>query len=399
MKNLISILSGTSADIKKEMLTMGVHPGGISIMLPKSRFKVIKLKDIPVTSANIIKQDMLAYGGEAATHAGTINHSIKKTDVLLFGTDQQIKSLTAKLKSQYFGLKELAFDIEEAIKAYDTPAADIKAGKTTLKLSSRTYIMGILNVTPDSFSDGGKYYHVEAAVEHAEQMLRDGADIIDVGGESTRPGSKSVSVKEEINRVVPVIKRLSKITKAVISIDTTKAAVAEAAIMAGARMINDISGLSFDKKMGKVAAKYKVPVVLMHIQGKPRTMQKNPVYKDLMLDVISRLQNSITLAIKCQIPRRMLIVDPGFGFGKTVEHNLEILKDLKELKVLGCPILVGTSRKSMIGNVLGLGTDERMEGSVATAVMAAMNGASIIRAHDVKETKRALTVCDRVQKG
>jgi dihydropteroate synthase len=396
--NIVSILELDKVSLKREMERMAVHPGGISIMLPKTEFRVVKVKDIPVISANIIKQDMLAIGGEVATNWGTIDHSAKRTDVLICGTKAQFKRLTEKLKGQYFGLHQLALDINSAMNGYSSGPAKLKVKGREFNWSKRTYIMGILNVTPDSFSDGGEFFDINDAIARAKKMISEGADIIDIGGESTRPGAKPVSTKEEISRVVPVIKKLSKLTRTIISIDTTKALVAEAAIKAGALMINDISGLRFDPKMAITAAKYKVPVILMHIKGKPRTMQKRPKYDDLMCEIIYYLKNSINLAIKAGIPGNMLIVDPGFGFGKDVEHNLDILKRLKEIKVLGCPILIGTSRKSTIGKILDLPPNDRLEGSEATAAVAIVNGANILRVHDVMQISRVAKVCDSVYK-
>ncbi len=396
MEHSITILDIDELDLEKEMIRAQVHAGGIRIMLPKAQFRIVKIKDVSVTSANIIKQDMLSFGGEAATSRGTIDHSAKKTDVLIFGTIQQIRSLASKLKKQYFGLKDIAYGIEEALNNFDAEPKPLKIGKKLLNFSKRTYVMGILNVTPDSFSDGGKFINFSDAVAHGKKMIEDGADIIDVGGESTRPGAASVTEAEEIARVVPVIRELSKIKGAAISIDTMKSKVAEAAIKAGASMINDVSGLRFDKRMASLAARKKVPVIVMHMLGNPRTMQKDPAYDDLIPDIISYLQNCITIAIKGGVKKSGIIVDPGFGFGKTVAHNLEILKRLRELKVLGCPVLIGTSRKSTIGAILDLPPDRRMEGTAATVAASIAGGANIIRVHDVSEMLRVARMCDAI---
>ena len=393
---LISIPDLDKDGLISEMRRMQVHDKGIKIMLPKGQFRTVKIKDLPVTSANIIKQDMLSFGGDAATAMGTINHSIKTTDVLIFGTLQQFKNLTSKLKHQYFGLKKIAARIDDALFVNDKEPKPMKIGAKTFDFNKRTFIMGILNVTPDSFSDGGKFVNLNDAVAHGKKLLEAGADIIDIGGESTRPGASPVNAADEIKRVIPVIRELARIKGAVISIDTTKSKVAEAAVKAGASMINDISALRNDKKMAKAAARYGVPIVLMHMLGNPRTMQENPVYKDLISDIISCLQNRISLAIKGGVQRNRIIIDPGFGFGKTLEHNLEILRRLKELKVLGSPILAGTSRKSMIGKILGLSPDKRVEGTIATVVAAIANGANIVRVHDVLEAARAAQMADAI---
>ena len=254
--------------------------------------------------------------------------------------------------------------------------------------------MGILNVTPDSFSDGNLFLDANKAINHAKQMVKDGADIIDVGGESSRPGSEPVSEEEELKRVSQIIKKLKDEIKVPISIDTYKPKVAEECIKLGASIINDINGLR-NEEMIKVAAKYKVPVVIMHMKGSPKTMQKNPEYKDVVMEIKQSLAQQIKKAKKAGIGD--IIIDPGIGFGKTMEHNLQILKNLSKFKDLGCPILVGTSRKSFIGNITNLPVNERLEGTLASIAIAVMNGANIIRVHDVKECKRALMVADGIK--
>ena len=257
--------------------------------------------------------------------------------------------------------------------------------------------MGILNVTPDSFSDGGLFFNEQSAVEQALRMVKEGADIIDVGGESTRPGAKSVSVKEEIKRVVPVIKALARKVKVPISIDTCKAKVADEAVSAGASIINDISGLRFDKEMAKVAAHHKVPVVIMHIQGTPGNMQKNPVYKALIPEIMDCLREGIDIALKAGVSDDMIIIDPGIGFGKTVEHNLEIINRLDEFNGFEKPILLGPSRKSFIGRLLGdLPATDRLEGTAAAIAIGISKGANIIRVHDIKEMSRVAKIADAI---
>ncbi|KPK03035.1 MAG: dihydropteroate synthase [Nitrospira bacterium SG8_35_4] len=266
--------------------------------------------------------------------------------------------------------------------------------------TQRTYIMGILNVTPDSFSDGGSYLRRDSAVEQALAMERDGADIIDVGGESTRPGAEKVSVKEEIQRVVPVIEEITKRVQIPVSIDTYKSAVAEAAVSAGASMINDISGLRFDPQMPSIAALHKIPVVIMHIKGTPENMQKNPVYTSLISEIMDYLREGIHIAMQAGIPGDRIILDPGIGFGKTVEHNLEIIQRLNEFEGFEKPVLLGHSRKSFIGRILDdLPVTDRLEGTAAAAAIGIFNGANIIRVHDVKEMVRVARVADAIRRG
>ncbi len=264
-------------------------------------------------------------------------------------------------------------------------------------LGKRTLIMGILNATPDSFSDGGEYNSLDNAVEHALQMLEDGADIIDIGGESTRPGAIPVDAQEEIQRVVPVIKALRKTTEACISIDTHKAIVAEAACDAGANMINDVSSGTLDAEMPDVASRSGCPVILMHMRGTPQTMQAMTDYANIMEDIYMFLNERIDCFIEAGCNRDSMIVDPGFGFGKTPEQNLEILRRLAELKNLGCPLLIGTSRKSTIGKILGdVSVNNRLEGTAATVAIAIANGADIVRVHDVQQMARVAKMSDAI---
>ena len=265
-----------------------------------------------------------------------------------------------------------------------------------IKFGSRTYIMGILNVTPDSFSGDGIYQDVNKAVEAAEKMVEDGADIIDIGGESTRPGSKPITVEEEIKRTISVIKKLSKRINAPISIDTAKSEVARLALENGASMVNDITGMESDQKMIGVVREFDAKVVLMHIKGAPQTMQDNPVYGDLLQEIKEKLRAIIEKAAALGVKKENMIVDPGIGFGKTLEHNLRILNRLFEFKEFGLPVLVGPSRKSFIGKLTGAEPDKRIFGTIASVAIAIKNGADIIRVHDVKEIKQAVLVSDAI---
>ena len=270
---------------------------------------------------------------------------------------------------------------------------DIDCGKYKLKLGTKTYIMGILNVTPDSFSDGGKFNELDKAVLHAKEMLKQGADIIDIGAESTRPGSKEVSAEEELERLLPIIERLVKEVDAPISVDTYKAEVADKCLEQGAHMINDVWGLQRDKNMAAVVAKHGVPVTIMH-------NQIGTEYKtDMMEEIFRFLRNSINLAIEAGVKPENIILDPGIGFGKTSGQNMEVMDRLDELNYLGYPVLLGTSRKSMIGKILDLPSEERVEGTVATSVMGAIKGIDIVRVHDVVENYRALKVTDAIVRG
>ena len=265
----------------------------------------------------------------------------------------------------------------------------MKIGRREFDTEHHTYIMGILNVTPDSFSDGGKYNQLDAALKHAEEMAADGADILDVGGESTRPGHEQISVQEEIERVVPVIEKLSARFDIPVSIDTYKSQVASAALEAGAVLVNDIWGLKYDERMADVIAKSGAACCLMHNREKPE-------YVNFLPDVLMDLQKSINIAEKAGIAKEKIILDPGVGFGKTYEMNLEIIKQLNRLKFLEYPILLGTSRTSVIGLTLGLGEDEREEGTLVTTVMGILSGCAFVRVHDVKANKRAIQMAEAI---
>ncbi|MFQ6007871.1 MAG: dihydropteroate synthase [Candidatus Zixiibacteriota bacterium] len=264
---------------------------------------------------------------------------------------------------------------------------------------TRPLIMGILNVTPDSFSDGGRFINLTDAVAHALKMVDEGADIIDIGGESTRPGADPVSAEEEIRRVIPVIEMLKRETDIPISIDTYKASTAQAALEAGADIVNDVSALRFDSSMANLIASQKVPVVLMHMLGTPRDMQKNPHYENCVEEIAQFFVARIDFCIKSGIEKTKIILDPGIGFGKRLSDNLEILANLRRFKEFSLPLLVGVSRKSFIGMIhtSGCAADQRIGGSIAATVAAVINGADIVRVHDVAQTVEALKVLQAIR--
>jgi dihydropteroate synthase len=386
-----------SAGLAREMEQLKVDPSGVDIMRSKSQFYGFKIRGISAIAANIIKQDLLSCGGEAALPRNALYGREKSVDILVFGTRKHFTELIDKLKQQPFGLKECSAKLAETFSHLEKPLNILRVGPKNFDLNKKTLLMGILNVTPDSFSDGGKFFDPDLAVAHARQMLMDGADIIDIGAESSRPGAGEISAKKELERLLPVLKTLLRIPKILISIDTVKAAVAEKCLSLGAHLINDISGLKADKKMAGVIARHKVPVVLMHRSGKSRIMQKRTDYQDVVTDIIDSLQESIDIALRAGISRKKIIIDPGIGFGKTTEQNLRIFQRLVELKLFGLPIMIGASRKSMIGNILGTDVSDRLEGSLALTSLAVQGGAGILRVHDVKENLLALKICDAVR--
>jgi len=265
-----------------------------------------------------------------------------------------------------------------------------------LRLSERTLIMGIVNVTPDSFSDGGRFLDPADAVAHGQLLAEEGADILDIGGESTRPGADPVDADDEIARVVPVIEQLAKTIDIPLSIDTSKAVVARAALDAGATIINDVSAGRFDPPIMTLAGEREVPLILMHMLGVPRTMQLDPIYDDVVADIRSFLVERAQVAIDFGVPPERIVIDPGIGFGKTPAHNLTLVKRLRDMTLPGYPVLVGASRKSFIGLTLDVSVDERLEGTLATTALAVWNGAAIVRAHDVRANLRIARMVDAV---
>ncbi len=380
----------STEDAAREMRRIGVSDGGIRAMADKTRTVVIKVTDATIPIAHVIKQQMLSVGGDAAVAKDVLTHAVDSTDILIMGTPVQLRELAQKLSYQPFGLPELGERITDLLdSAAPKPHSVLRARHHRLDLTEKVHVMGILNVTPDSFSDGGLYTRPSDAVAHTLKMLAEGADIIDVGGQSSRPGSKPVSEEEELKRVIPVVERLQDEWDGPVSVDTYRARVAEEALKAGASIVNDITAFSREPAIAEVTARFDAACVLMHMQKKPETMQDDPRYEDLMGEIALFLKSSIDTALAAGIENDQIAVDPGIGFGKTTEHNLAILRHLPELAVLGKPILVGPSRKSFISKVLDLPSDERLEGTLATVAYAVAQGARILRVHDVGPVLRA----------
>jgi dihydropteroate synthase len=375
-------------EAQQEITKVGSDSAGCRWMAPKAVHRVLKVSGLEPKQANIIKQEMLSRGGEAAVARGTVDGSIDKTDVLLMGTLKQFNELNVKLKMQPFGLSKLAEELKAVLGNLEgrRPYALDCRGKS-INIGERTIVMGILNATPDSFSDGGTHFDIEDAVAGARRMVAEGADIIDLGGESTRPGHIPVGLDEELRRIMPVLERLIKEIDVPISIDTFKAEVAKRAMELGAHIINDQWALRADSEMAAVAARYGAPVIIMH-------NQKGTEYSDLMGDIVNYFRESIKTARNAGIPQEKIIIDPGIGFGKTVEQNLEVMRRLPELSCLGQPVLLGTSRKSMIGKTLNLPVNERIEGTGASVAVGITLGVDIIRVHDVKEMVRVARMTD-----
>jgi dihydropteroate synthase len=388
------------------MQEIKVDPYGIKVMAPKAVTHLVRINSLSCIAANILKQEMLSLGADVAVSRDTLTGRTRQTDCLLIGNLAQLGRLNNKLNRQPFGLNRLAQELTCAVDNYEKDNFSLVLGRFKLNLRPRrASIMGIVNLTPDSFSADGLLQGLSPSTqrtvlegtvpEYIERLVRDGADIIDIGGESTRPGARPVSIKEESRRVIPVIKKIAQRIKVPISIDTYKPEVADRALDNGAVMVNDITGLR-NPKMAKVISKYKAGLVIMHMKGKPRTMQKKPAYRALLDEIMEYLDKAIDRAVESGINKGKIIIDPGIGFGKTLEHNLEILRRLEEFKILGRPIMVGPSRKSFIGKILKVEPEKRIFGTLASAVLAIKNGASMVRVHDVKAVKEALAILDAV---
>jgi dihydropteroate synthase len=413
MKGVIIDRGWTRQEIERQMTEIGVDWRGIEIMTDKFQHYIIRLFELTPRQASIIKQEMLARGAEAAVSWQICSMDfggMAKTGLLLSGTLRQLYQFIAKLKLQPFGLPDLAERIENALDNYRNDRPVLTLAGRSYDWSVKTYVMGIVNITPDSFSGDGLYRDknfIEAAVEQAMQMVEDGADFLDVGAESTRPGTlmnrgtfpvngdaARVSAEEEERRLLPVIKELANAVKIPISVDTYKPSVAEKALNLGAAMINDIWGLQSpedpERRMAKLIGETGVPIIMMHNRSQSG-------YAHLMREIIDSLAESIEIAQSAGARKEQLIIDPGIGFGKSHQDNLSVLAHLDQLKILGCPVLLGTSRKSVVGLTLDLPVEERLAGSLATVAWGISQGVNIVRVHDVKETVRAVKMCDAIR--
>lgn len=378
-----------------ELAKIGCDAAGAHIMSDKAVFRTIKVENIKSKAALILKQTMLSKGGEASIHKKAADLSEEYTDVLLSASVKQYKEAINRLKPQPWGLKQLAVEIENLLDSVETfPQREYTWPKSGMSLSiapGRTLVMGILNITPDSFSDGGKFNKTDLALRHAEQLIADGADIIDIGAESTRPyGSNQVPAEEEMDRLMPVLEKVIDISSVPISVDTYKASVAKEALKAGAHIINDVWGLRHDPDMAKVAAEFNVPVIIMH-------NQKGTGYqRDIMSHICEFLKESIKIGVKAGIDPDKFIIDPGLGFGKNSADNLAVMSRLNELASLNCPLLLGSSRKLFIGKALDLPAEDRVEGTGATVAVGITKGAHIVRVHDVKPIVRVARMTDAI---
>ncbi|MDP6418045.1 MAG: dihydropteroate synthase [Candidatus Krumholzibacteria bacterium] len=377
-------------ELAQLLRSSGADTAGAAYMHRKADALVIRLDDIKAPAANILKQEMLALGGECSNHREVILGRPERVSVHLIANENTLRELPRKLARQPFGLKALADSVVSLLDTLRRSSWEISLPEGSLAFGESPLLMGVLNCTPDSFSDGGNFEDPQVAFDRGRQMLAEGASILDIGGESSRPGAEEISAEEEIRRVLPVIRSLRKEAGALISIDTRKVEVAEAAIAEGAVMLNDISALA-DPRMAALVAESGVAVVLMHMQGSPETMQTAPGYEDCLDEVYRFLEDRVVEAEKVGIDPGKILVDPGLGFGKRLEDNTELLRRLGEFHSLGFPLLIGASRKSFLGALMKEEDPERrLEGSLAALAKAAECEVQVLRVHDVRESARFL---------
>jgi len=386
------ILSSVSKDeVLAELHARGSDKSAVEMILSRGLGRSMLVGPLMLAQAQALRLAAKEAGALAvlAKPAGRADPS--RSEVIVMGSAMQLTATATNIGG------DIGARIEGALESCLAPVQrTLRCRDLRVPVGERTLVMGIVNVTPDSFSGDGLGNDLDAAVAQAKQMVEDGADVLDIGGESTRPGSEPVGEEEEIRRVVPVIERLASEVAVPLSVDTYKSRVAKAALDAGAHIVNDISGLHYDDDMAHVVADTGAAIAIMHIQGTPRDMQKDPKYADVIGEIGDYLEEGIGRAAEASIARDQIILDPGIGFGKALEHNLEILRRLREFRSLGCPLLVGTSRKSMIGMILDLPADQRIEGTAATVALAIADGADIVRVHDVKEMARVVRVADAI---
>jgi len=397
MDRILSIKTMEQAKILLE--SINVSSNGVKAMSPKMFSRVILLKKINIGAANILKQEMLILGGDAAMSRGIVEGELSNSDVVLIGEMTKFSKLRKRLKNyRKFDFPTILNRISKLIDIFqDKREFDFFLNNDKLVLKP-TILMGIINVTPDSFSDGGMYNKLENSFEQVKKMISEGVDIVDIGGESTRPGAQSIGLETEIHRVIPLIKKIREKYKIPISIDTNKSLVAEKAINSGADIINDISALRFDAKMIKVLQKNEnVSIILMHMKGTPENMQEKPYYKDVIQEISDFFEERIDFCKNNGISEKRIIIDPGIGFGKRQEDNLKILQFLDEFHSFGVPILLGASRKSFINKIYSSDPPDRLSGSLATSALAFENGVQIVRVHDVKSHKELIKTLKAVK--
>jgi dihydropteroate synthase len=388
------------AELAREIEGTESDPEGVGIMTRNGRVFPVALDGVSLKASPLLKQELLAAGADAAHARGIADHSAADSRVLLLATWSQYQRVLPKLRRQPFRLRQLADEVEAALRNYTSRAPrTVPGAHRALVIGERTLVMGVLNVTPDSFSDGGRFSDPPHAIARAREMVAEGAALIDIGGESTRPGATPIPWEEEWRRVGPVLTEFASTSTVPVSIDTRSPEVARRAIAAGADIVNDVSGLAA-AGMREVVAESGAAAVVMHMRGTPATMASLTVYEDVRRQVFEELGRSVEDAEAAGVPSSRILVDPGLGFAKTPAQSMELLAHVGELRSLGYPVVVGASRKSMIGALTEVASAaDRLEGSLAAAVVAALQGAHIVRAHDVAATVRALRIADAARPG
>ncbi|GED55214.1 MULTISPECIES: dihydropteroate synthase [Brevibacillus] len=379
-------------EVEEELACQGVKPADRERFADAGEPLQIHVERLAFEEAALLRKEMQLLGGDAVMHDNPALPDL--TDLYMKGTYGQWQALLERIPDQTDGLRVAAAEVREllAMRRQLRQRKAIHCKSHVLPLGQKTLVMGILNVTPDSFSDGGRYTDIERAIAQARALVEAGADIIDIGGESTRPGSAPVELAEELDRVIPVVRALVEELSVPLSVDTYKSEVAEQAIRAGAHIINDVWGAKKDRRIAEVAAQHEVPIILMH-------NREDTAYTHFFSDMVRDLRKSVAIAREAGVRDEMIILDPGIGFAKSLEQNLEAMRRLDDLVALGYPVLLGTSRKSMIGRVLDLPVEERLEGTAATVALGVAKGCQIVRVHDVKEMKRVTAMMDAMLKG
>ena len=392
------ILPITSCNLRYELKNIGVHQASIETFMNKSAILPLKVLKVRTPAANIIKQEMLACGGDCAIHAGCVVCAQDHSDILLLGTKKHYRLLLQKMAMMpYFGLPKIKEELQSFLE--NAPLKTILADNRVLEYD-HVVVMGILNITPDSFYADSRVRSIDEVINRAGQMLRDGAEILDIGGESTRPGSDSINPQKEIARIVPVVEALRKeYPQSILSIDTYHAETAEATLASGADIINDISAMEYDEKMIDVVVKNNAPVILMHMRGTPKNMQQNTEYGNVVEEVSKYLKERAEMLRGHNLPKEKIILDPGIGFAKNVDQNLKLMQGLSEMTGSDYPVLLAASRKSTIGKVLGdIPPEARLAGTIATSCQAVYAGANMVRVHDVKENIQAIRMLEAIIK-
>ncbi len=385
----------SAVDLKRHLGEIDIADTDIERVADQFLYITLKLEGVDTRAANLMKSCLETLGGGLAMKKEAHEFTVRETDLIVSGSRRTLALLATRLRGEPFGLDGIAAEIAACL---SSGSRVMSWGNRTLDFTRKTYVMGILNCTPDSFYPASRNEGLREAMKSARDMVAAGVDIIDVGGESSRPGSDPIEPEEEIRRVIPVVQAIRRESDIMISVDTRRRDIAERALDAGADIINDISGLKHSDDLARLVARRRVPIVLMHMRGTPKTMQKQASYRNTISEILRELQPSIAAALGAGIAPEMIIVDPGVGFGKRAQDNLRIIRELASLKSLNFPILVGLSRKSFIGEILDRPVEKRLIGTVTANTLAIINGANIIRVHDVADAVEMVKVIDSVRR-